>query len=435
MQCKSWSVQGPRRSRDTDAGFTRGMWLIPFIAVAGLLAAALAGCGQPHAQGGEGMSMPPPAVSVVTVTPLRVPIDFQYVGQTQGTREVEIRARVTGILQKRNYAEGARVTAGQSLFTIDPAPFEATLARVDGEVAAAEARYVQASRNAARLRSLLDTRAISQLDYDNAAAAELIASADLKSAKARLAEAKLNLGYTQVTSPVTGIASRALKSDGSLVSGPDVLLTTVTRIDPMYVLFGVADNERLHIRREMEAGRLQLPKGERFQVHVTLADGTEYAQSGTLGFSDVRIAQTTGTSEARAELPNAGEVLRPGQFVRVRLSGATIPAALQVPQRAVLEGPQGKFVYVLSADDKAEARPVELGDWNRNGKREDWIVTKGLAAGERVVVDGVMKIGPGAPVQVTMIDGEPVKPAAPAAPTAERPAQTAARAREPGASR
>jgi membrane fusion protein (multidrug efflux system) len=195
---------------------------------------------------------------------------------------------------------------------------------------------------------------------------------------------------------VTGIAGRAQRSEGNYISGPEVLLTTVSQIDPMYVLFGVSDEARLKLSRETEAGRLTLPKEGRFEVAVKLADGSTYSKTGSVNFSDVRVSGNTGTSEARAVLPNPEGRLHPGEFVRVTLRGAHRPAALLVPQRAVLEGPKGKFVYVVDANSKIEQRPIEVGDWLGDA----WVVTAGLAGGERVVVDGVMKIGPGASVTV-----------------------------------
>jgi membrane fusion protein (multidrug efflux system) len=338
--------------------------------------------------------MPPPEVNAVTVAPVSLPVSFEYVGQTAGSREVEVRARITGILLTRNFDEGGAVKKGQSLFTIDRAPIEATVARLEADVNAAEARLDQARRNAARLKPLYAEKAVSQKEYDDAVSGELIGAADLKAARARLAEAKLSLGYTKVESPVSGVAGRALRSEGSLVSGPEVLLTTVTQVDPIWVNFGIPDNEQARLQKEAQSGRLNLPKN--FQVELRMADGSLYPRTGKLSFADVRISPNTGTREARAELPNPDGALRPGQFVRVILRGATRPNAVTVPQRAVLEGPQGKFVYVVNEKSVAEARPVQAGEWS--GDR--WIITSGLDGGERVITDGVMKIGPGAPVKV-----------------------------------
>jgi membrane fusion protein (multidrug efflux system) len=370
-------------------------------------AAALAACGPSgNGNGAPQGGMPPAEVRALTVQPQLVLAPFEYTGQTAGSREVEVRARVTGILLSRNFTEGARVTKGQSLYTIDPAPFQAALARAEADVGVAVARLDQARREAVRLRSLVADKFVSQKLYDDAASAEAIGEAELKAARARLTEARLNLEYTRVESPVTGIASRSLRSEGTLVSGSEVLLTTVTQVDPIWVNFGIPDGERLRLQRESDAGRLVLPKDGRFEVSVRLADGSVYARTGRLAFADIRISGQTGTSDARAELPNPEGRLRPGQFVRVTLRGATRPDAILVPQRAVLEGPQGKFVYVVDAKSTAQPRPVEVGEWAGS----DWIVTAGLQAGERVITDGVMRIGPGAPVKLA--EAAAPKPAA-----------------------
>ena len=363
---------------------------------------ALAGCGpsggaDKGGHKGPPGGMPAPEVTVMTVAPKAIPVAFEYVGQTTGSREVEVRARVTGILLKRNFDEGGPVKQGQSLFSIDPAPFEAAVTRSQADVAAAEARLEQARRNAARFKPLYAEKAVSQKDYDDAVSAEQIGNADVKAARARLAEARLNLGYTKVEAPVSGVAGRALRSEGSLVSGPDVLLTTVVQANPIWVNFGIPDNDQARLTKEIQAGRLAVPSGGQFEVALLLADGTPYGQTGKLNFSDTRISAATGTRETRAELPNGDGQLRPGQFVRVVLRGATYPNAVTVPQRAVLEGPQGKFVYVVGEKGVAEVRPVQAGEWSGGS---DWIIIDGLKEGERVIVDGVMKLGPGAPVKI-----------------------------------
>lgn len=374
-----------------------------------LLAIFLSGCDGASSQPPGGM--PPPEVTVMTIEPRTVQATFEYTGQTAGSREVEVRARVTGILQKRNYTEGGSVSAGQSLFTIDPALYDAAHKRAAADLGAVQARLQQWRREVARLKPLFSAKAVSQKDYDDAVSNEAIAAADVKAAQARVTETRLNLEYTRVESPIAGIAGRALRSEGNYVTGPDVLLTTVTQIDPMYVLFGISDEERLKLHRETEAGRLVLPKDGQFDVNVKLAEGGLYARSGKMNFTGVIVSGNTGTSEARAELPNPDGLLRPGQFVRVILSGAQRPNAVLVPQRAVLEGPNGKFVYLVNNENKAEPRPVQLGEW----QNDDWIITAGLNAGDKVIVDGVMKIGPGAPVRVA--DPNAPKPGA-AAPKA-----------------
>jgi len=363
----------------------------------------------PGAHGAPGGGMPPAAVSTMTVQPKAVLAPFEYTGQTAGSREVEVRARVRGILVARNFTEGGTVKKGQSLYTIDPAPFRAALAKADADLAGALARLEQAKRNAARLRPLYAEKAVSQKDLDDAASAEAIGEADAQAARARLLEARLDLEYTRVEAPVSGIVGRSLPSEGTLVSGPDVLLTRITQVDPMWVNFGIPDADQLRMRSEAEAGRLVLPKDGRFEVRVRLADGQTYERTGWLTFSDVRISGETGTSDARAVIANPDEKLRPGQFVRVTLTGATRPDAVLVPQRAVLEGPQGKFVSVVDEKSTAQPRPVELGEWAGS----DWIITGGLKAGDQVIIDGVMRIGPGAPVRAANVNG--AKPAAQAA--------------------
>ena len=361
---------------------------------------------------------PPPAVSVITVEARDVPVTYEYVAQTAGYREVEVRARVTGILLKRNFTEGAVVKKGTSLFTIDPEPFRTALARTKADLAVVEARLAQAKREVARLRPVLELKAVSQKELDDAVSAEQVAAAEATSIRARLNEAKLNLEYTRVESPITGIASRSVVSEGSLISGPNVLLTSVTQIDPMYVNFGIPDRDRLGIRHDVEAGRLKLPADGRFKATIKLADGSVYERPGVVGFTDVRVNHQTGTSEARAEVPNSGGQLRAGEFVRVVLEGAVRPAAIVVPQRAVMESPKGKHVYIVDAENKSQIRPVEAGAWTGDG----WIINSGIQPGDRVVVDGVVKLSlmpPGAPVQVS--DGAP-PPDDKGAPAAKTPA-------------
>jgi membrane fusion protein (multidrug efflux system) len=371
------------------------------------LALLAAGC---KPAGGPPGGFPPPVVAVVVVEPRDVPVTYEYVAQTAGYREVEVRARVTGILLKRNYKEGAAVRQGESLFTIDPAPFQVALARSEADLGVAEARFAQAKRESVRLKPVSEARAASQKELDDAVSAEQVAEAEVKSSRARLSEAKLNLEYTRVESPISGIASRAVVSEGTLVSGPNVLLTTVTQTDPMYVIFGVPDREFLAMRRDVEAGRLKLPADGRLKATFKLADGSAYPREGVLNFRDVRVNAQTGTSEARAEFPNPGGAMRAGEFSRVTLHGAVRPGAIVIPQRAVLESPKGKFAYIVDADGKAHPRPLEVGDWAGDG----WIINGGLQPGDRVVVEGVMKLSlmpSGAPVKIADNAAAPAAPA------------------------
>jgi len=369
--------------------------LLPSAVLALVLAAAflLAGC---EPAKGDMPAMPPPEVTTIPVKPEQIDVAYQYVGQTEGSREVEVRARVTGIVLERKYEEGTQVKAGDTLFLIDRAPFEVAVAQAQAELASSTAREAQTRREVARLKPLIAARAVSQREYDDALSAHDVARANVQLAQARLREAELNLGYTRVTASVAGMSGRALKSEGSLVTvNSDSLLTRVSQVDPIWVNFSLSENQRLRIASEAAAGRLVLPPDGYLGVEVVLADGTTYSHKGRVNFSDARVNTTTGTIDARAEFPNPDRALLPGQFVRVRVNGASRPKAILVPQRAVLEGPDGKFVFVVR-EGKAEPRPVQVGDWHD----KQWIISQGLEEGDAVIVDGVVKVRPGSPVKV-----------------------------------
>jgi membrane fusion protein (multidrug efflux system) len=386
--------------------------------------AALAACQKSQPQAGP---MPPPEVVIVVAQPKDMPASYEHVAQIAGVREVEVRARVSGILEKWNYTEGARVTAGQSLFTIDPEPFRAALARADADLASAQANLELSKRNAGRLKPLFEARAVSQKDYDDATSAELVAVANHKSAQAAVTEARLNLSYTRVEAPISGYTSRALQSEGSLVQAQQTLLTKISQIDPVHVIFSFTESEHLKFTRAMADGTLRLPKDGRFDVKLKLADGNEYVRSGKVDFTDVRVNPGTGTIEARAVVGNPEGLLRPGQFARVTLSGGVRPGAIAIPQRAVLEGPGTKIVLTVNAQGLVEPRPIQVGDWTG----QDWIITGGLKAGDQVIVDGMVKAAPGKPVKIAQAAPVGAQPAAapPAAPA--KPADPAAKPEVP----
>jgi membrane fusion protein, multidrug efflux system len=391
----------PTKSNRDGKRLVRGL----AVAAVALLAAACGRGGPP--QGAPG-GFPPAPVSVLEVKPVTVPVSFEYVGQTAGSKEAEVRARVEGILEKRSYQEGGPVKAGQVLFSIDPKPYAAQVGQAEASLAQAEAQQTQARRNLVRQQELMASGMTTRRDLDDAQSAVETAVATVKLAQARLTEAKLNLSYTTVTAPVSGVASRALKSEGSLVSpGQESLLTTVSQLDPLYVNFSVSESDRLRIDREIAQGRLTLPdpaKGGQ-TVSLKLADGSIFPRQGRLAFIDARINPATGAFDARAEIANADGALRPGQFVRVIVEGSQRPNAIVLPQRAVMEGPQGKFVYVAgkSAEGKdvASPRPVVVGDWVDHKDERLWVVESGVKAGEQVVVEGMGKLFPvpgGAPI-------------------------------------
>ena len=376
------------------------------------------------------MGLPPAQVSTVTLEPRTLPVSWEYVGQTTGSKDVEVRARVTGILEKRLFQEGSAVRAGQPLFVIDPKPLEAQAAAAQADVARAQAQLAQAEREASRLKPLAERRAVGQKEADDATSAAELARASLKAAEARNAEVQLNLGYTRVAAPVSGLTSRAMKSEGSLVNANETLLTVISQVDPIWIPFGISENEQLAINRSVAAGLLQLPKDNGFDVTIRLADGTVLPRTGKINFADTRINPVTGTYEMRAEVANRDNLLKPGQFVRVTLKGAVRKDAIGVPQVEVLDGPQGKFVYVPGKDkngkDVALPRPVTLGPWVEVDGANLWIVEAGLKAGETVIVDGMARImAPGSPIML----GPP--PGAPGAPPGAAPAKGDAKAAAP----
>lgn len=376
-----------------------------------LLLTTLSGCGG-HAQEGGGMQFPPPQVNVYTVTPSDLPVVSEYVGRTKGSREVEVRPRVGGIIQQRLYEEGSAVAAEQVLFKLDPSSYAAQLAAADAVLARTRAQLRQAEREWERLKPLAAQKSISRRDLDNAQSTYELAVADVKAAEAAVREARLQLDYTEVKAPIAGVAGLAERVEGALVKAADDRLTVLTVTDPMDVYFAIAENEWLQHQQDIANGRLQQTNGS-LDIKIRLADGRVPDVTGQINFDDARIDTATGTINMRARLPNADDLLKSGQFVRVLVSGAERPAAITVPQKAVLEGPQGKFVYVVDKGEDgtpvATFRPVEVGDWVGDSSADRrWIIRNGLTAGDRVILDNLIKVQPGAPVQVVDPTAQPV---------------------------
>jgi membrane fusion protein, multidrug efflux system len=336
-------------------------------------------------------------VTPVKVEPRTVPITFEWIAQTESSRQVEIRTRVDGILEKRVYREGSLVHEGEVLFEMERKPFEARLALAKAELGEQEARLANARQTLARVKDLSQKSVLSRQDLDDATNSERAAAAAVEAAKAKVTEAELNLSYTTIRAPITGLSSYATKHDGSYIgAGADSMLTYVAALDPIRVNFSVSENQLLRFRDEIKAGRLVVPPDDAFEVEVVLADGQIHPQKGRLTFGDLAFSRDTGTYLVRAEVPNPEGDLRPGQFVHARLLGAVRPNAILIPKRSVLQGAQGSFVWVVGPQSKAELRPIELGDWYG----DDWFVNEGLQAGETVVVDGGIKVQPGATLKV-----------------------------------
>jgi membrane fusion protein (multidrug efflux system) len=393
------------------------------------VAAALAACGQSQHAGFGGF--PPAEVTTQVIAPRDFPVAFEYVGQTLGSKDVEVRARVTGIIEKRLYQEGASVKAGQPLFTIDPKPYAAQVAQAQAELVRAEAQKAQAERERARLAPLAERKAIGQKEADDAASNAEFAAAAVQSARAKLDELKLNWGYTNVVAPISGLSSRAMKSEGSLATANDTLLTVISQTDPIWVGFSVSENEQLRLTRAVAAGALALPKDNAYDVTIKLSDGSTFPRRGRINFSDTRVNPSTGTYEMRAEVVNNDAALKPGQFVRVVLRGAERKNALAVPQVAVLDGPQGKFVYVAAKDkdgkDVAQPQPIVVGDWVDADGGNLFVIDSGLKAGDNVIVNGVARLQPGGPIKLATSAPASGAPGAPPGSPAKAPSGAASK--------
>tara|TARA_R110001583_G_scaffold41411_10_gene131816 strand:- start:10596 stop:11819 length:1224 start_codon:yes stop_codon:yes gene_type:complete len=382
--------------------FVSGLLLLSSSA---LLVTSLTGCEQAPPSAPKGMK--PAAVSVMSMTTQSVPFSIELPATLSGAKEVEIRAQVSGILQTRNFSEGDKVSAGQSLFSLDAKTYAAETAKSKADLNAARVRLKQAQREVNRIKPLRAKNSISQRELDNAISSVDISLADVKSMQANLDQAQLRLDYTKVTSPVTGIVGRELVSEGTYVSGPEVLLTQLTQIDPIRVRFGLSEREQLQMRNDAAAGSLTLPKEGKWKTKIKLFDGSLHPQIGQVNFSDIRINAKTGTSELQAITPNPNFTLRPGQFVRILLEGAVRENAFVVPQRAVLDNGLGKFVYVMAKNDKGVAvalpAPVVVGEWVTEAKdiENGWIIRKGLKVGDQVIIDGMARIFfPGMPIRL-----------------------------------
>ncbi|RJE77441.1 efflux transporter periplasmic adaptor subunit [Pseudoalteromonas sp. MSK9-3] len=349
--------------------------------------------------------MPPAQVSIQKVTRESTPITIKLPATLAGNKEVEIRARVSGIVASRNFEEGQKVAAGQSLFTLDLVPFTLEVEKAQAELNAAQASVEQAQRERDRLRKLKNERSVSKRDFDNAASNYDIAVANLASAKVVLNEVKLDLEYAQVKSPVSGIIGRELISEGSYVSGPEILLTQLTETDTMRVRFGFSEREQLQMRKDVDSGSLTLPTNNEFEAQLILQDGSRHNNVGKVNFSDVRVNRYTGTSEMQAKVNNPNGQLRPGQFVRVQLIGAVRNNAVLLPQRAVLDNGTGKFVYVATENEQgamvALPAPVEVGEWVRVNDGNFWVIRSGLTDGQPVITEGIARIFfPGMPITI-----------------------------------
>lgn len=336
---------------------------------------------------------PPPRreieVATITLEPRTVPITFEYVGVAQSSHLVEIRARVEGYLDKINYVEGNFVEAGQLLFQLDPKPFEAALEKAKGDLARQKAILWNAERTVDRLQPLFEKNAASRRDLDDAISNRLAGEAGVLSAQAQVREAELNLGYTAITAPIAALSGQSAFREGALISpGKQGLLTTLSVVDPIWVQFSVSESDLLKASAEVASGRLVNPDQMRFKIGVILANGTKFPEIGEVNFADPSFQQNTGTMNVRSIFANPDHILRPGQFVRVQVSGAFRPNAILVPQKAVLQGQDGMFVYVIEHGNQVAMRYVEPGDWYE----KEWIIQSGLQPQDQVIVEGTNRV-------------------------------------------
>lgn len=388
-----------------SASFLR---LVPLAALALLVA-----CGKqaPPAggPGGPGGAPPPAAVGVVSVQAGEVPVATELTGRVEAWRTAQVRARAAGIVQRRLFEEGTDVKAGQVLYRIDPAPAQAALASATANLARAEAALTSARQKESRYRPLVETRAVSEQEFADLAAARQLAEAETNAARAARDTARLNLGYAEVTAPIAGRVGRSLVTEGALVGqGEATPLTTVQQLDQVYVNLVQSSAEHLALRRAMtERGARP---AQAVPVRVVLEDGTPHPQPGRLLFTDAVVDAETSSVTLRAAVPNAQRLLVPGMYVRAQLVQSVEPRAWRIPQQALQRRGDAASVYVAGPDDRVAVKPVKVA----GSIERDWIVTEGLADGDRVIVDGLQKIGPGAPVKAVPWQAAAPAPAQPA---------------------
>jgi membrane fusion protein (multidrug efflux system) len=346
--------------------------------------------------GGKAAGPPPPQpVATLTMRPQPTSLTQEYPAQLEASNTVEIRPQVAGILYRQAALEGSPVKRGQTLFEIDPQPYSAALAQAQAGLAQAHAALAQAERDLARARPLTALDAISQRELDATIAANDSANSQVKAGEAAVKTAELNLGYTQVRSPIDGIMSRALVRIGGVVTAYTTLLTTVYQTDPMYVNFSVGEQRLLQVQRELGRPLDQHNPSQR-QFRILLADGSEYELPGTMNFVDAAVDLRTDTLAIRLTVPNPKQFLHAGQYIRVVVATRERPNALLLPQRAVQVLQDKNYVWIVDPAGKAQQRDVKMGQQQDN----DWVVEAGLAPGDVVVVDGTQKLKPGMPVRV-----------------------------------
>ena len=357
---------------------------------AALIALVLAGCNGK----GPNQASPPPEVSVIKAVTQPITVFEEYVGQTEAVDTVEIRARISGLLERQGFEDGARVKRGDLLFVIDPQPFIVVLAQTKAALAQTQAAHLNSKQNLDRIRPLLADKASSQQDLDTAIAREGTDAANVDAARAQVKTAELNLDYATIHAPRDGVISKALVKPGGLVNASTTLLTTLYSVDPIYVNFTFSEQKLLELQRQLKRNpgedNAKLPP-----FRLKLADGSEYKSSGRLNFVDAAVDAKSGTLQVRVQVPNHDRLLRAGQLVRVIFPSLQELNAILIPQQAVQELQGRRSVYVVDAEGKAAYREITAN--TRLGN--DWVVESGVAPGEMVIIEGMQKVRPGAPVK------------------------------------
>ena len=378
--------------------------------LAGLLGClSLMGC-KDEKTGAQAPTVPAVEVAVEIVTPQKVLYTTELAGRTSGFQIAEVRPQVSGIIQKRFFEEGADVKAGDVLYQIDPATYQANLDSAKANLARAEANVAPARLKMQRFKDLVNISAVSKQEFEDAEAAYKQALADVGVNKAAVENARIRLAYTKVTSPISGRSGRSLVTPGALVTeNQSSPLTTVQQLDPVYVDVTQSSTEVLRLKRSLEDGTLQRADQEHAAVRLLLEDGSEYGLTGTLQFADVSVDESTGMVTLRAIFPNPKQELLPGMYVRAILNEGVDDQAILLPQRALLRDAKGNpTTYVVNAENRVEIRPLKVGRTQGNS----WVVLDGLKAGDKVIVEGLQKIRPGSPVRIA--EPTPAKQDAPA---------------------
>ncbi|MNX43968.1 Multidrug efflux pump subunit AcrA precursor [compost metagenome] len=364
------------------------------VGLALLASGLLAGCGDKGEAGQGAGEMPPAAVDVVTLHAAPLQLMSELTGRTAPLRVAEVRPQVNGIILKRLFTEGSDVKAGQLLYQIDPAVYQAAVASAKANLAKAQANEQSARLKAQRYAELVKVKAISRQEYDDADAAWKQQVAEIGAAKAALQSANINLAYTKITAPISGRIGKSAVTEGALVTAQQAdSLTSISQLDPMYVDVRQSTADLLRLKRQVAAGKLVQDESKGAKVRFQLEDGSQYSEEGSLQFSDVTVDETTGMVTLRVLVPNPHDLLLPGMFMRATLQEGERPEGLLVPQTAVTRTPKGgATVMVVTADNKVELREVQLS----RVVGDSWVVESGLKAGEKVIVAGLQKVKPGA---------------------------------------